>query len=470
MTSSRCVSFASVLLLVPIGCGNDDAPGGTAGTFGTDSDADESTTSDETATLTTTTGADDSTSSTTTGPGSPTETTSAAECRADDECTDADAPICSEGRCVGCDEVDGSPDAACAAKDPDAALCVSGECVECTPERASACGGIEPICDPDTNACVGCSYHEDCPQSACRIAEGDCLPDDTVWLVDAEADCDASEGTPALPFCTLGEALEQLGPGQSGTIVVRPATYAETIEVTGGRTIALLAESTGSSRPRINRVGAEPLIRVGGAASSLYLDGFILQGNSEGPGLSVNEGLAYLDATQIVSNAGSGVEITGGGHVQLRNTIIGRNGDEFSATHGLVVEGSTFAMLYGSLVANEGQGDDDSLTCDATSSGTVRNSIVVGADLESIACSELEVTTSSVDTPGLGGEGNDLLETFEASWFRGVGTGDFHLADPVDTPFAEVARWRTGDPSRDLDGEPRPTRDGTADYAGADVP
>jgi hypothetical protein len=30
--------------------------------------------------------------------------------------------------------------------------------------------------------------------------------------------------------------------------------------------------------------------------------------------------------------------------------------------------------------------------------------------------------------------------------------------------------WQTGDPATDIDGDARPTTDGTPDYAGADVP
>jgi hypothetical protein len=56
----------------------------------------------------------------------------------------------------------------------------------------------------------------------------------------------------------------------------------------------------------------------------------------------------------------------------------------------------------------------------------------------------------------------------EASWFVDIMAGDFHL----DTPPAAVstsAQWTTGDPSIDIDGDPRPNVDGTPDYAGADV-
>jgi len=55
-------------------------------------------------------------------------------------------------------------------------------------------------------------------------------------------------------------------------------------------------------------------------------------------------------------------------------------------------------------------------------------------------------------------------------WFVGYGAGNFHLQNDGLSLFADIAQWQPGDPLTDIDGDPRPTTAGAADYAGADVP
>ncbi len=56
------------------------------------------------------------------------------------------------------------------------------------------------------------------------------------------------------------------------------------------------------------------------------------------------------------------------------------------------------------------------------------------------------------------------------TWFAGYAAGDFHLT--VTAPLDEIliVDWQPGDPTTDIDGDPRLTADGELDYAGADVP
>jgi len=54
--------------------------------------------------------------------------------------------------------------------------------------------------------------------------------------------------------------------------------------------------------------------------------------------------------------------------------------------------------------------------------------------------------------------------------FAGFGTGDFSLTAMRPPAIDTTAQWNEGDPLTDIDGDPRPTTDGAADYAGADVP
>src|SRR5690348_3092654 len=54
---------------------------------------------------------------------------------------------------------------------------------ECT--MSSECAQHEPICQD--GVCVPCSEHEQCSDSACNVATGECMPSDRVWWVDRSA-------------------------------------------------------------------------------------------------------------------------------------------------------------------------------------------------------------------------------------------------------------------------------------------
>ncbi len=55
-------------------------------------------------------------------------------------------------------------------------------------------------------------------------------------------------------------------------------------------------------------------------------------------------------------------------------------------------------------------------------------------------------------------------------WFVDYPNGNFHLTPNAPAALSTAATWQTGDPKTDIDGDLRPTTDGTADYAGADIP
>jgi hypothetical protein len=47
---------------------------------------------------------------------------------------------------------------------------------------------------------------------------------------------------------------------------------------------------------------------------------------------------------------------------------------------------------------------------------------------------------------------------------------DFLLATQHAAAINTGATWMTGDPTADIDGDPRPSTDGSPDVAGADIP
>jgi len=94
----------------------------------------------------------------------------------------------------------------------------------------------------------------------------------------------------------------------------------------------------------------------------------------------------------------------------------------------------------------------------------VRNSLL----LASTDDPEIDCMTDSLDNSVTEADVGEL----NTNWFvvGGYATGNFHLSGLAPAAIMTAAQWQQGDPPTDIDGELRPTEDGTADVAGADVP
>jgi len=87
-------------------------------------------------------------------------------CMSDDECTEANAPICEEGECVPCT--------------PEQDICDIGQ--YCTEDNECLVGCLDDddcpndlVCDMDTNTCTGCVEDLDCPLGS-LCSDGECVP------------------------------------------------------------------------------------------------------------------------------------------------------------------------------------------------------------------------------------------------------------------------------------------------------
>jgi hypothetical protein len=100
----------------------------------------------------------------------------------------------------------------------------------------------------------------------------------------------------------------------------------------------------------------------------------------------------------------------------------------------------------------------------------IRNSLVVSraGSAEIQSCTGATITSSALEMQVAGNV--DLPEMTDTSRFLNFNTGDFHLSGTQPAEIAMAATWLAGDPSTDIDGDPRPATDGTLDHAGADVP
>ena len=223
MTPIRTTAALAVLLATA--CGGDDG-GQAASTGGSSSGADGGSSSGPSTmsgTMSTTNSTTVSTTdSTTTGTMTGTDTSTG--CSGNEECPDG-MPFCVGMVCVTCDATD-DPDASCADLDDTTPVCSGSECVQCSDANDGACEGTTPICDAGTNTCVGCSFHSDCPDSACKIDTGECFDPADVSTVDAN---------------NLQSAIDGVAAGGDAVFMVDGSTDLEhSITIDGNKAIALL--------------------------------------------------------------------------------------------------------------------------------------------------------------------------------------------------------------------------------------
>lgn len=410
------------------------------------------------------TGADDDTTAAGTSSAtsaSDSDTTTSTPCLDASDCEDPTTPICDDMRCSPCTTAI-LPDDACELRSPDAPVCRDdGACVACTPANAAACVDTTPICSADTNTCEPCSFHADCPGSACEIATGECFAKTCVVHVDADGDAD---------FLTVQEALTGLADDCVIVVHETDGGYPEnlTMDTPDELSIALIAAD--GEAPSINGFGDSdgPLLAVSDGPI-VYIEGLRFAGNVLGEvGVAADSVKLYLDRVHIVANQGGGMTIANGSLVRLRNCFIGGNGLGTTTSPGVRVTASTLYITYTTVAGNDAA-MEDSLVCNVASAVTARNSIFLGHDYYSVDCGPLTATHSMFDEV-IVGDGNDAVSAIEDNWFVDASAGDLHLTAEGILRFLNIARWDAGDPPIDIDGNPRPNEPGTSDLPGADRP
>ncbi len=381
-------------------------------------------------------------------------------CVDNQDCMDPGAPFCDDlsGECVPCDGVM-DPDAACAEVDPLAPLCSEGACVQCTVDDDSACGETTPICDVDANTCLGCSEHEQCPDSACNIAEGNCFDPAQTSHVDGDNDdCGMADGTEGAPYCTIEVALASLS--EEALILVHERDLETPYSESNSISVSIAIFAAGQEQPVLQGNGGQPALIVAGLGS-LSLRGVQIS-NSPAEGLLVTGGQAWVEQSYIVNNSGGGIVVDGGGSLVLENSFVGGSINNLPAIN--VVDGSA-SLNYTSV--GSGFGASSALRCEVGQSVAIRNSILVSAATDD----ELQCPSATVEDSALEMElpDNTTLGEFNTLWFTDYDAGDFSLVGgeyPIELDIAAI--WQNGDPDTDINGDVRPTIDGASDFAGAD--
>ncbi|MCX4247134.1 right-handed parallel beta-helix repeat-containing protein [Paraliomyxa miuraensis] len=375
------------------------------------------------------------------------------ECTQSNECKDETRPVCDPamGTCVACDAVE-IPDQACAEANVEHPLCVDGRCVQCTAEDATVCDAQSLVCDAQSGECVPCTEHEQCGEAACNFYTGACLPGDAVVHV----------GGATPDFVAINAAVISFPSGTEGTIIVHPGDYNESVTVSDGRTLAFLAAELGPGveQPRwVRSSGTSPQLTV--VDATVLVDGLEIMGNASTapPGVQLDGGWAWVDRSRIVQNNGGGILAQNGATLTLRNSFVGGYVADVDA---IALNGSSLDMLYTTVAAGVPLVTNArALFCEGAATASIRNSILLSVDtVPEVECTGATLNSSATEA-GVG---------FMASWFAGYGVGDFHLTAAGQAVFADIAQWQLGDPPTDIDGDTRPSTDGSTDYAGADAP
>ena len=392
-----------------------------------------------------------------------TGTTEGGGCVDNDDCTDGAAPFCDgDGVCVSCSEMpDGN--AACAEADEGRPVCSEGACVECTAEEAGACDGQTPVCGSG-NTCEACTEHFECPDSACHLDGPDvgaCFDEGDVQMI-------ANAGQ-------LNTALGGLGANDQAVLVLAGGTYSTSVDISLSAEVAVL----GGGGVTIAGDGGLNAVELIGS-SITYFEGVEIA-NISGNGIVCSATSVWLDDSEVRNNAQTGLDVSGGCAAHLRRTMIASNdaggisasGDttEVLLVNSAVVDNTNtdsipaislqnsadIFVTYSTITDNlAGIGETDSIVCSG-SSGEVRNSIVLGAQANSVAgCTGVAFSFSAVDENGLGAS-NANVGAHEDAWFANPLTGNYHLSATGETTFMDIAEWQEGDPAADVDGDPIPT-------------
>jgi hypothetical protein len=162
------------------------------------------------------------------------------------------------------------------------------------------------------------------------------------WYVDATADCTASDGSAAAPYCRIADALAVAVGGDA--IHVAPGTYAENLSIAADVTIA----GSGGAAVTIVDGGALGSVVDVAASATVALDGLTLQNGK--------------------ARYGAGILLGDGANLTLSNSIVAKNycdHSQYSDTHGggIAANGGALVVLGCQISQNRAGLDGGGIWC-----------------------------------------------------------------------------------------------------------
>lgn len=405
--------------------------------------------SDPDATDTVVTGNDDTTAE-------PPDSGGGLECARDADCLDPDAPACIVGNCVGCYAAT-DPDSLCTGRSPDLPACgADGACVQCSAENVTACGAATPVCDAADGTCSACTRHEECPGTACDIDTGACFPADCLLVVDADG---------GGHYADLDSAVQSVAANSSCVLQIHtPADdieYGTPITIAAGRRIALLGQDELVAGLGVPYNQDRPAVLSVESGAAVYVSRLRLTGGE----IVVGAASLWLDRVDARNPWGATVHtVDPQADVTLVNSWI-RGGDyELGAVR---IDAGHVDGVFTTVL-----GDGVAVGCAPQATSTIRSSLLISwSSVDAIDCSGIDLSYSALEEQYAGAGNQSLGAAQPLVWFEidyDAG-GIVRLTDASPQLLGVTARWATGDPPWDIDGEPRPTMDGTMTFAGADT-
>ena len=337
-------------------------------------------------------------------------------------CEDADplAPYCLAGACVGCEGGGGTT--FCTGVDPLTPACDTDTqlCEPCVDAETPVCEGSTPVCDA-TGECVACTAHSECSGSgACHLdasdpLQGACFAEDEVIWVDVDNTC-PGDGSESDPFCDLANTLFNVADDTNVVVMIDAGNYDEIVTSTADSAVALI----GVNGPIFGGVTGLAAASLAVTNGIVYVHGIGFAGNAETHGLRCDGATVWLQRSAFSNNDDYGIFTSGpcdmvlqessvfgnvgggvralGGTLRIDNSAIGVNGNGARGP-GLNLQFVDVDIIYSTIVGNDAPGFDSMQCVDAT--GAMRNSIVVGQSLSSVAldCFRSSTTTTRSTRP-----------------------------------------------------------------------
>ncbi len=440
-----------------LGCGG-GGTGGDGGGSDTTAVGDDSTTAivGESSTAEPATTAIDSSGSASTSSAADSSETAQPACEVSADCMAA-TPICDDGQCVACsDTADG--DAACAERDSNAPACgADGTCVQCSVDQNQACQDTTPICDAASATCRACGAHQEC-ELACEFETGEC------FTPEAEGGCvvDVPDN-----FVSLIGAISSIDPDTRCAIRLADIAgddYFESVAIDQGKRLAILPQSG-----VVHVVGsAGNAFSISGGAQ-VYLEEIDVVDGGGGITVSGAGTVLHFDHGEIARNDTlDAVRVSQGAHLEMRNAVA--VGEPFMAigSNGVRIDAASTATLLNVAMVGLGTGGF-ALSCANDAVVEVRNSVVfTSSAIGNLFCDGATVTHTATenDIPGDGNLGGMLT----ADSFADFDGRDFRITGVAADALSGVGQWLTGDPTDDIDGQPRIGVDGETEPPGVNIP
>jgi hypothetical protein len=284
------------------------------------------------------------------------------------------------------------------------------------------------------------------------MLDGSCLPGGLVWHVDGDGGQD---------FLSIGQALLQIGAGESGTIIVHErsggAAYKEALAIADGRVVALIAAP--GERPFLeNDVGTTLRVFADG---EVYVRRFLIGGIDP---IVVEGATLVIDETEVHGSVSAGVQLQADAHLIARNAILLSSSSDNFFGPALTADASRFELVYSTVI---GRLSNSAVICTVGTAGSFLRNSLIGSEGAgpAIDCTELALLNNALEDAAAY-PGNTTIGEIQPEWF--VGGTNYRLSTDAPVEIATAAVRQVGDPPTDIDGELRPA-EGEPDYAGADL-